>query len=70
MEIVLTTLWRKSSWASLKKELVYRTEFKTREEARTAIFDWIQWYSCKRLHISIEYVSPMQFEQAATIQAA
>ncbi|WP_084660472.1 IS3 family transposase, partial [Ferrithrix thermotolerans] len=42
----------------------------TREEARTAIFDWIQWYSCKRLHLSIEYVSPMQFEQGAMIQAA
>jgi len=59
-----------SLWASLKKELVYRTEFNTREEARTAIFDWIQWYNRKRLHSSIDYVSPMQFEQAATIQAA
>jgi putative transposase len=59
-----------SLWASLKKELVYRSEFKTREEARTAIFDWIQWYNRKRLHSSIDYVSPMQFEQAATIQAA
>jgi len=59
-----------SLWASLKKELVYRTEFNTREEARTAIFDWIQWYNRKRRHSSIDYVSPMQFEQAATIQAA
>ncbi|WP_143146312.1 IS3 family transposase [Ferrithrix thermotolerans] len=41
MGIVLTTLWRKSLWASLKKELVYRSEFNTREEARTAIFEGI-----------------------------
>jgi len=40
------------------------------KEARTAIFDWIQWYNSKRLHSSIDYVSPVQFEQAATIQAA
>jgi len=40
------------------------------KEARTAIFDWIQWYSRKRLHSSIDYVSPVQFEQASTIQAA
>ena len=59
-----------SLWASLKKELVYRTTFHTRKEARTAIFDWIQWYNRKRLHSSIDYLSPIQFEQAATIQAA
>ena len=57
-------------WASLKKELVYRTDFNTREEARTAIFDWIQWYNRKRRHSSIDYLSPIQFEQAATLQAA
>ena len=59
-----------SLWASLKKELVYRTTFHTRKEARTAVFDWIQWYNRKRLHSSIDYLSPIQFEQAATIQAA
>ncbi|MGC9156533.1 MAG: IS3 family transposase [Ferrimicrobium sp.] len=58
-----------SLWASLKKELVYRTDFDTREEARTEIFDWIQWYNRKR-HSSIDYLSPIQFEQAATLQAA
>ena len=59
-----------SLWASLKKELVYRTNFSTREEARTAIFDWIQWYNRKRRHSSVNYLSPIQFEQTATIQAA
>jgi putative transposase len=59
-----------SLWASLKKELVYRTDFNTREEARTAIFDWIHWYNKTRRHSSIGYVSPIQFEQGATLQAA
>jgi putative transposase len=57
-------------WASLKKELVYRTNFNTQEEARTAIFDWIHWYNKTRRHSSIGYVSPIQFEQGATLQAA
>jgi len=59
-----------SLWASLKKELIYRTTFSTREAARTAIFDWINWHNKTRRHSGIEYLSPIQFEQAATIQAA
>jgi putative transposase len=59
-----------SLWASLKKELIYRTTFSTREEARTAIFDWINWYNKTRRHSGIEYLSPIQFEQGAMIQAA
>ncbi|WP_276957709.1 IS3 family transposase [Ferrimicrobium acidiphilum] len=30
-----------SLWASLKKELIYRTDFSTREGPSSAIFDWI-----------------------------
>jgi hypothetical protein len=47
-----------SLWASLKKELIYRTTFSTRQEARTATFDWINWYNRKRIHSSIDYLSP------------
>jgi transposase InsO family protein len=37
-----------SLWASLEKELIYRTTFSTREEARTAIFAFINWYEKTR----------------------
>ncbi len=57
-----------SLWASLEKELIYRTTFSTRQEARTAIFDWINWYN--KDATGIEYLSPIQFEQKARIQAA
>ena len=51
-----------SAWASLKRELVYETHFATREEARRAVFEWIVWYNSERLHSSIDYMSPMEFE--------
>lgn len=37
--------------------------FVTREEARAAIFEYIEvWYNRKRIHGSLGYVSPAQFE--------
>ena len=53
-----------SFFASLKRELVYRTRFATREEARTAVFAWIEgWYNRKRRHSALGYLSPEQFEK-------
>jgi transposase InsO family protein len=53
-----------SFFASLKRELVHRTSFATREEARAGVFEWIAvWYNRKRRHSSLGYVSPEQFEQ-------
>ena len=53
-----------SFFASLKRELVYRTTFATRAEARAALFEWIAvWYNRKRRHSALGYASPEQFEQ-------
>ena len=55
-----------SFFHSLKTELVYRRNFKTREEAKSEIFRWIEtWYNRKRKHSSIGYKSPQQFEDLA-----
>ena len=52
-----------SFWSSLKYELVYHHRFATRAEARTAIFDYIEtFYNRTRLHSSLAYTSPLQFE--------
>ena len=53
-----------SFFATLKRELVYRTTFASREAARTAVFEWIEtWYNRKRRHSSLGYLSPEAFEK-------
>ena len=52
-----------SFWATLKKELMSDRTFATRQEAREAIFEYIEvFYNRQRIHGSIGYVSPEQFE--------
>jgi hypothetical protein len=57
-----------SLWATLKKELVHGRRFRTQEEARLAVFEWIEvWYQRTRIHGSLGYVSPEAFEAAARV---
>jgi putative transposase len=52
-----------SFWSTLKHELVYRSHFRTRAQARSAIFDYIEvFYNRCRLHSSLNYRSPVDFE--------
>ena len=53
-----------SLWSSLKRELVDDTHFATKEEARLAIFEWINWYNNERLHSSLHYMSPREYEES------
>jgi putative transposase len=57
------------SWfAALKVKLVHRQRYRTRAEARTAIFAWIAWYNRLRLHSANTYLPPIEWEhQHATI---
>ncbi|MGL4610607.1 MAG: IS3 family transposase [Trueperaceae bacterium] len=58
-----------SFWATLKKELIYQTHFKTRDEARLAIFEYIEvFYYRERLHSSLLYQTPHGFELTQRIQ--
>lgn len=60
-----------SFWHSLKVELVHRRSFATRIEAEQAIFAYIEvFYNRVRLHSSIGYVSPAEFEAKYHHEAA
>ena len=50
-------------FASLKVELVHRAHYRTRAEARAAIFGWIAWYNRFRLHSTRGYLPPIEWEQ-------
>ena len=53
-----------SFFHTLKTELIYRTKYRTREEARISIFEYIEiFYNRKRLHSAIGYHSPAEFEK-------
>ncbi len=52
-----------SFFASLKRELVDAAHYSTKQEARTAIFEWIMWYNRERLHSSIGYAPPEEYEE-------
>ena len=50
-------------FGSLKVERLHGQRFTTRREAKDEIIDWLLWYNRARLHSTLAYVSPMQFEQ-------
>lgn len=53
-----------SFFSNLKNELIHHCDFHTREQARAAIFDYIEiFYNRQRRHQTLGYVSPMQFER-------
>ncbi len=52
-----------SFFATLKVELIHRSVFVTREQARQAIFEYIEaFYNRRRRHSYLGYVSPVEFE--------
>jgi transposase InsO family protein len=54
-----------SFFHTLKTELIHHCDFKTREEARAAIFEYIEvFYNRQRLHSANGYEAPLVFEMA------
>jgi transposase InsO family protein len=50
-------------FASLKVERLHGQRFQTIRQAKDETLDWLLWYNRTRLHSTLKYVSPMQFEQ-------
>jgi transposase InsO family protein len=61
-----------SFFGTLEAELLSREHFATHEQARRRIFSFLEgWYNVRRLHSSIGYCSPLEFENlSATTKPA
>lgn len=60
-----------SFFATLKKELVHHRRYRTREEARRDIFEFIEvFYNRQRMHSSLGYLSPADYEQQIAAKRA
>ena len=44
-------------------ERLHGERFETVREAKDAVIAWLLWYNKTRMHSTLNYVSPMQFEQ-------
>jgi putative transposase len=49
-------------WSSLKREVVHRFRFATRAQAKVVVEVWIRRYNAARLHSSLGYVPPIEWE--------
>ena len=57
-----------SFFATIKGELIDHEDYETRAQAIAAIADYIEaFYNARRLHSSIGYVSPIEFELKSRI---
>jgi len=57
------------SWfSSLKKDRIYRRQYKSEQELRADVFDYIErWYNRRRRHSALGYLSPLQYKEAYAV---
>jgi hypothetical protein len=68
VEQVVDVLWRDGFFATLPAELVDDERYPTLLAAETSIGDYIEnFYNVERLHSTLDYVSPIEFELKARV---
>ena len=57
-----------SFFSSLKTERTARKVYRTRDDARADVFDYIErFYNRRRRHSTLGYLSPVEFEERAKL---
>ena len=53
-----------SFFHTLKVELIHRNKFRTRDEAKRRIFEYVKmYYNRRRAHSTLGYLSPFEYEK-------
>ena len=60
---MLLTACSETLFGSLKVERLHGQRFTSRRQATDDVVVWLLWYNRSRLHSTLAYVSPMQFEE-------
>ena len=55
---------------SLKSERISNYRFKNEEKARAEILDYTSYYNADRIHSSLGYLSPMDYEKEQLLHVA
>lgn len=59
-----------SFFATLECELIERRSFRSKAEAKAALFSYIEgWYNPRRRHSALGYHSPVEFERCIVAEA-
>jgi putative transposase len=57
-----------SFFATLKTELVHSQHYRTRQEAQTAVFEYLEgFYNRQRRHSTLGYLCPVAFEEQTVL---
>ena len=57
-------------FGSLKVERLHDIRFETRRQAKDEVIDWITFYNRRRMHSTLGYMTPMEFEEIWRSQQA
>jgi putative transposase len=57
-------------FGSLKVERLHGERFETIRQAKDAVLAWLLWYNWQRIHSTLNYLSPVEFENAHSLAAA
>ena len=56
-----------STFKSFKAEFVYKRIFTSIEQLRLELTDYVHWFNCIRLHSTLGYLSPDEFQKAYSL---
>ncbi|MGM0556829.1 MAG: IS3 family transposase, partial [Myxococcota bacterium] len=60
-----------SFFSTLECELIDRTTFNTKVEAKREVFRYIEgWYNPHRIHSGLDYLSPINYEKRSQMHHA